>query len=74
MPWPHQRFPAYQGLGTCGLEEREAGRIANRETGQRVQPTDAGLTQGVTAVADLQAYAAAVQAVTAFLTDTFKRP
>jgi dienelactone hydrolase len=74
MPWPRQRFPAYQGLGTCRLEEREEGRIVNRETGQRVQPTDAGPTQGVTAGADPQAYAAAVQAVTAFLTDTFKRP
>jgi dienelactone hydrolase len=74
MPWRQQHFPTYQGLGTCRLEEREAGRIVNRQTGHRLQPTDAGLTQGVTAEADPRAYAAAVQAITAFLTDTFTHP
>jgi dienelactone hydrolase len=70
MPWPRQRFSAYRGLGTCRLE----GQIVNRETGQPWHPTYAGTTEGVTAEADPRAYAEAVKAVTAFLTDTFKRP
>jgi dienelactone hydrolase len=74
MPWPRQCFAAYQGLGTCRLEERRAGEIVSRETGRPWRPTDAGTTEGVTAGADPQAYAEAVKAVTAFLTDTFKRP
>jgi dienelactone hydrolase len=74
MPWPRQRFSAYRGLGTCRLEERLEGQIVNRETGQPWRPTDAGTTEGVTAGADPRAYAEAVKAVTAFLTNTFKRP
>ena len=50
------------------------GQIVNPETGQPWRPTDAGTTEEVTAGADPRAYAAAIKAVTAFLTDTFKRP
>jgi dienelactone hydrolase len=74
MPWPCQRFPAYRGLGTCRLEERLEGQIVNRETGQPWRPTGAGTTEGVTAGAEPWAYAEAVKAVTAFFTNTFKRP
>ncbi len=72
MPWPQEHFTAYNGLGTCRLIEREDGKVVNRDTGQRWQPTDAGVTEGVTAGADPRAYAEAVQVVTALLTDTFK--
>ena len=73
MPWPPQRFSAYQGLGSSRLEERDDGRIVNRATGQPWRPSDAGPSEGVTAGSDPRAYAEAVKAVTAFLTDTFKR-
>jgi len=72
MPWPQERFADYKGLGTCRLIEREDGKIVNRDTGQPWQPTDVGMTEGVTAGADPHAYADAVKAVTALLTDTFK--
>ncbi len=72
MTWPQEHFSDYNGLGTCQLIEREDGKIVNRDTGQPWQPTDAGMTEGVTAGEDPRAYAEAVQAVTALLTDTFK--
>ncbi len=72
MPWAQEHFTAYNGLGTCRLIEREDGKVVNLDTGRPWQPTDAGVTEGVTEGADPYAYAEVVQAITAFLTDTFQ--
>ncbi len=72
MPWAQERFADYKGLGTCRLIEREEGQIVNLDTDQRWQPTDARMTEGVTAGADPLAYEKAVQTVTTLLTDTFE--
>ena len=72
MPWPQEHFSNYKGLGTCRVIESEDGQVVNPDTGQRWQPSDPGMTEGVTAGADPHAYAEAVNAVITLLTDTFK--
>jgi dienelactone hydrolase len=65
--------PREQNVGRCVWEERSAGQIVNRDTGQPVSFDDACVFRGGTFGADPAAYRAVLQAVKA-LVGTESRP
>jgi dienelactone hydrolase len=66
------RFPQAQTGRRCSLEERAAGQIFNRQTGQPFTLDDPCVERGATIVYNPQAHTESITAVKAFLASTFR--